>query len=120
MRLEKNPKHMVGGRVNEQIIAGIRFELGPSLMLLPDVYRRTFQDLGLDLDKEILVKRVAPTYKAYFEDGTNLVLDPRDPGFRQALEDLEGGWPNFIEEEITPNVLPKFLRNALTLKNWPL
>jgi len=137
--LEKNTEDMIGGRINQEFIAGIRFDLGPSLLLLPDVYRRTFRELGLDFDAEVKVERVAPTYKAYFEDGTSLVLDPRDPGFREALEDieagsfeqfkeymrsaeinLEGGWPNFIEEDIQLGVLPKFLGNALSLKNWPL
>ena len=137
--LEKNTEDMVGGRINQEIIEGCRFELGPSLLLLPDVYRETFKALGMDLDKEIDIKRVDPTYKAYFEDGDSLVLDQRDAGFEAALErieegsyqkyleymksaeiNLEGGWPNFIEERFTPELLPKFLANALQPKNFPL
>uniref|UniRef100_A0A6U4CWI0 Amine oxidase domain-containing protein n=1 Tax=Phaeomonas parva TaxID=124430 RepID=A0A6U4CWI0_9STRA len=136
---EKNPEDQVGGRINQAVIEGCRFELGPSLLLLPDVYRKTFAACGLDLDEEMTIARVDPTYKAYFDDGTGFVLDPRDPDFKGNLEaieagsyeqykkymesaeiNLEGGWPNFIEEKLTLDVLPKFIANALTPRNFPL
>eukprot|EP00808_Paulinella_micropora_P007371 g41353.t1 len=137
--LEKNGDDLVGGRLNQVWLAGRRFELGPSLLLLPDVYNQTFAALGLQLAQLVELRRVTPTYLAYFADHDSLVLDPRHAGFPAALERLEpgsfarfkaylrsaetnlqGGWPNFIEQTLRADLLPAFLWNALSVKNWPL
>lgn len=47
--VEKNSEDQVGGRLNEMTKSGdgdnsgFRFDTGPSLLLLPDTYRETFE-----------------------------------------------------------------------------
>ena len=119
----------VGGRLGEKRLGPAgewRFDTGPSLLLMPEVYQETFRRMG---DPEPLeVEQVAaPFYHAYFgsdEPGTApIALDPvrRREAFESALEALEGypgdsmerfdmymaastaaldgGWPLAIEEK---------------------
>mmetsp|Transcript_2368 Transcript_2368/g.3411 ORF Transcript_2368/g.3411 Transcript_2368/m.3411 type:complete len:634 (-) Transcript_2368:193-2094(-) len=116
-----------------------RFETGPSLMLLPDVYRSTFAKLGLDLDSLLEIKRVMPAFKVHFADGVKLVLSNDEADMKAQLDKLEpdgyakykrymdsaninldAGLPLFIEQDFSNafSLLPKFLINALT--HWPL
>lgn len=42
--LEKNGPEQSGGRLNELVLeGGFRFDTGPSLLLLPEIYRETFR-----------------------------------------------------------------------------
>ncbi|CAM9896207.1 unnamed protein product [Ascophyllum nodosum] len=136
--LEKNGPDQAGGRLNEIVQeGGFRFDTGPSLLLLPDTYRETFRDLGCNAEDFFEIRKVAPTYRVYFDDGDTVDLgDDRDEMRRQMdrLEDggfdkyeayldsaalnLEVGLPNFIEEKFTPQRLPEFALNALS--NSPL
>lgn len=44
--VEKNGRDCAGGRLGEYIWEGHRWETGPSLLLLPEVYQETFEALG--------------------------------------------------------------------------
>lgn len=45
--LEKNGPEQSGGRLNELVLeGGFRFDTGPSLLLLPEIYRDTFRGNG--------------------------------------------------------------------------
>jgi diapolycopene oxygenase len=71
---EKNDK--VGGKCNSLSINGFTFDLGPSILLLPDVFRRLFREAGRDFDKYVRLVRLQTHWKNFFEDGT--VLDLHD------------------------------------------
>eukprot|EP00977_Amphora_coffeiformis_P004462 scaffold951_cov146-Amphora_coffeaeformis.AAC.7 len=78
--LEKNPR--VGGRsgsVHVSLAQGeFRHETGPSLLLLPQVYRRIFEECGEKKMEEygLVMKPCIPAYQVVFEDG-----DRVDVGF---------------------------------------
>eukprot|EP00904_Undaria_pinnatifida_P006680 jgi/Undpi1/3141/HiC_scaffold_15.g06515.m1 len=136
--LEKNSEKQIGGRLNELVMeGGFRFDTGPSLLLLPETYRETFSDLGRNSDDFFEMRRVAPTYKVYFDDGESVDLGDDTEDLRRQLDgiesggfekyqayldgaqlNLEVGLPNFIEEKFTPSRLPEFALNALS--NSPL
>ena len=67
-----------GGRMDsDEICVGTtdahtyRFDRGPSLLLLPDVYTKTFALLGEKLSDHVHLLPVEPLYRCYFEeDGT--------------------------------------------------
>lgn len=92
--LEKNPQ--LGGRSGSVRVSlpqqrgQFRHETGPSLLLLPHVYRRIFEECGTkDMeDYGLVLKPCIPAYRVVFEDG-----DWVDVGFpRQAeLSPVEQG-----------------------------
>jgi phytoene dehydrogenase-like protein len=63
-----------GGRCCEIVEQGHRFDVGPSIILVPSAYREAFTAMGDDLDRQLEFVRVDPTYKIHFHDGTALVL----------------------------------------------
>ncbi|GAX83530.1 hypothetical protein CEUSTIGMA_g10955.t1 [Chlamydomonas eustigma] len=45
-----------------------RFDTGPSLLLFPEIYRKTFRDLGEKIEDHVQIKRVEPAaYRVFFE-----------------------------------------------------
>mmetsp|Transcript_4796 Transcript_4796/g.7210 ORF Transcript_4796/g.7210 Transcript_4796/m.7210 type:complete len:557 (+) Transcript_4796:39-1709(+) len=137
--LEKNSKF--GGRVGEHLMDDkFRFETGASLLLLPQVYEKTLRDLSDNGPFETV--RVDPSYAVWIgsdepiEIGgssdavlkTRLDAEAKD-GYAKYIEYLEcadeylrAGWPIFIEEDLkrAPELLPRFLLNALIPGQWPL
>ena len=74
--MEKNP--FVGGRMNSEYQffndKSFRFDVGPSLLLLPDVYKETFSALSdgqFHNVPEFLP--VHPFYRVYFEEDNTYV-----------------------------------------------
>lgn len=93
-------RSVMGGRLNELTLGSAgewRFDTGPSLLLMPEVYRQTFELLG-DPEPLEMQRVAAPFYHAFFGSdppGTPAIpLDParRRDDFADALERLEG-WP---------------------------
>lgn len=71
--LEKNSN--CGGRMNTEFISHpsvmnitYRFDVGPSLLLLPDVYKETFDLIGSAIENHVELLRVEPFYRCYFEE----------------------------------------------------
>ncbi|GLZ40540.1 phytoene desaturase family protein [Actinokineospora sp. NBRC 105648] len=66
-----------GGKLGVFDRDGFSFDTGPSLLTLPEVYRRLFADTGGDLDAVVEVAPVEPTCHYRFADGTELDI-PHD------------------------------------------
>ena len=136
-----------GGRLQSEMVGDYRFDVGPSLLLLPDVYKNTFASLGGDIaDYTRLVEVADPLYRVYFEDdeqpvdvrrkddseGWTASFEKLAPGrgqdmftaykgyLRTASSFLKFGWPAVIEERPLQNLdkLPSFL--LACLRSWPL
>jgi phytoene desaturase (3,4-didehydrolycopene-forming) len=49
---------------------GYRFDTGPSLLLFPDEYRKTFKWLGSSLEQHVQLAKIEPAaYRVFFADG---------------------------------------------------
>ena len=70
--VEKNEKP--GGRCNQIVQEGHRFDTGPTLFLMPEVWRETYAALGEKMEDHLQLKRIDPTYKVHFDDGLQLEL----------------------------------------------
>jgi len=70
--LEKNDQP--GGRCNQIVQDGHRFDIGPTLFLMPEVWEETYASLGEKMSDHLELKRIDPTYKVHFEDGLQLQL----------------------------------------------
>lgn len=67
--LEKNA--MVGGRANELRLGPYRFDTGPSLLLMPDVYRELFASVGRRIDDYVELTAVEPNYRIHLPGGVS-------------------------------------------------
>lgn len=69
---EKN--YLPGGRANLLQKKGFRFDMGPSWLFMPDVFRELFANLGYDFDQEIKIHKLDPQYRIYYHDRSHLDL----------------------------------------------
>ena len=87
--LEKNA--VPGGRLNKLLQDGHRFDVGPSLFLMPRTYAATYAALGERMEDHLDLKRVDPTYHLHFEDGTKIQLSANINWMQEQLEAIEPG-----------------------------
>jgi len=74
-----------------------RFDVGPSLLLLPDVYRDVFQQMNASLDAMVDLIAVQPFYRCFFEEDNSCVDLTSDAHLMEAqIEAIEpGAWTQF-------------------------
>ena len=65
--IEKNEQ--VGGRAGMFKKDGFSFDMGPSWYMWPQVFERFFAEFGKDAKELLKLKRLNPSYRAYFNDG---------------------------------------------------
>jgi phytoene desaturase len=85
--LEKN--ETPGGRCNQIVRNGHRFDIGPTLFLMPEVWEETFQVLGERMSDHLDLRRIDPTYKVHFDDGLQLELTSNIGKMQAQLEAVE-------------------------------
>ena len=72
---EKNPQ--VGGKMYQIKENGFTFDVGPTIVMMPDIYREVFSDCGKDPDDYINMKKVEPMLTLNFpgEDDLSISTD---------------------------------------------
>lgn len=85
--LEKNDTP--GGRCNQIVRDGHRFDIGPTLFLMPEVWEETFASLGETMNDHLDLRRIDPTYKVHFEDGLQLQLTSDIGEMQKQLEAVD-------------------------------
>ncbi len=80
-----------GGRCGNIIRDGHRFDVGATMMLMPEVYREVFSEMGLDLESELLLKPLGDIYRLQFDDGTGLSFTTDKTRMEEQLEKIEPG-----------------------------
>ena len=81
--LEKN-SHL-GGKLNLHEEKGFRFDLGPSIFTLPQIFRPIFEGDGRRLEDYVSLQRVDPQWRNFFEDGTAFSLFENEEEMRIEL-----------------------------------
>lgn len=98
--LEKNDQP--GGRCNQITRDGHRFDIGPTLFLMPEVFAETYASLGEKMEDHLDLKRIDPTYKVHFDDGLRLQLTADIGSMQAQLDQVEpgafGGFLRYIAE----------------------
>lgn len=91
-----------GGRANQIIKDGHRFDIGPTLFLMPEVWEETFASLGETMGDHLDLRRIDPTYKVHFDDGLQLELTSDIGKMQTQLEAVDKtaftGFLNYIAE----------------------
>lgn len=58
-----------GGKMNRIRLDGYQFDLGPTIVMMPELYREVFEEAGRDPDDYIPMQRLDPMYSSYFDKG---------------------------------------------------
>jgi phytoene dehydrogenase-like protein len=87
--LEKNGR--AGGRCDQIVREGHRFDTGPTLLVMPLLYEAEFASLGANLRDLLDLQRVDPTYHLVFDDGSKLALTSDLNALESQLEAIEPG-----------------------------
>lgn len=98
--LEQNDRP--GGRCDQLVRDGHRFDLGPTLFLMPEVFAETYAALGARMDEQLDLRRIDPTYRVRFDDGLSLSLTSDLNSLHAQLEAIEpgafGGLLRYLDE----------------------
>ena len=98
--LEKNAT--IGGRANIREVDGFRFDTGPSLLLMTDVYRELFAACGEKFDEWVRLIKMEPNYAVHFGDGSAMVMSSDLTTMVAELERIEpgsaAGYYRFLED----------------------
>jgi phytoene desaturase len=87
--LEKNEQP--GGRCGRLVRDGHWFDTGPTLLVMPRLYETEFRALGASMHERLDLRRVDPTYRLVFDDGSQLALTSDEARMRDQLEAIEPG-----------------------------
>ena len=87
--LEKNATP--GGRCGQLVRDGHRFDTGATLFLMPEVFAETYAALGTRMADHLDLRRIDPTYRIRFGDGTELALTSDLNALQAQLEAIEPG-----------------------------
>jgi phytoene desaturase len=91
-------KRAPGGRTAVLQRDGFRFDTGPTLFLMPEVFAETYAALGERMEDHLELVRLDPTYRVHFHDGSSLDLSADLTKMRLQLEALEpGAFGRFLE-----------------------
>ena len=97
---EKN--EWFGGKAAELRQDGYRFDMGPTILTLPSVLRRIFQEADKNIDDYLDLVRLDPQWRCFFDDGATLDLVEDTAAMRENLTRLSGkaevadGYEKFI------------------------
>lgn len=103
--VEKNASP--GGRCDQFVRDGHRFDTGATLFLMPEVFAETYAALGERMEDHLDLRRIDPTYRVRFDDGFQLQLtsdmhameaqlEAREPGsFMALMRYLAEGYNNY-------------------------
>ena len=80
-----------GGRLGTFSRDGHVFATGPTLLVMPLLYRTELAALGADFDRDLEPQRVDPTYHVVFDDGARLSLTSDLEALGAQLEAIEPG-----------------------------
>lgn len=85
--LEKNDK--VGGKLNVMQKDGFTFDMGPSILTMPHIFRNLFEHAGKKMEDYVQIQTVEPHWRNFFEDGMVFDLSSDAGVMKQELNKLD-------------------------------
>jgi phytoene desaturase len=80
-----------GGRCGQIIRDGYRFDLGATMLLMPGIYHKVFDSLGIKLDEGTDIIRLENLYELFYDDGEKLIFTTDRNKMKSQLEKMESG-----------------------------
>jgi phytoene desaturase len=87
--LEKNSHP--GGRCDRFSREGHRFDTGPTLFVMPQLYEAEFRALEASVRERLDLQRVDPTYHLVFDDGSQFAITSDMKSLQEQLESVQPG-----------------------------
>ncbi len=87
--VEKEPGP--GGRCGRLVKDGFTWDIGPTILLLPEVLREHFSACGARLEDKLALSQCDPNYRMHFRDGSTLTMSPDLRKMRTELDRLAPG-----------------------------
>lgn len=98
---EKND--WLGGKAAVHEADGYRFDMGPTILLMPSVLKRIFAEAGRDLSDALELIPLDPQWRSFFDDGSTLDLHRDREAMCRAIAELapnspaESGYRRFLD-----------------------
>jgi phytoene desaturase len=87
-----------GGRCASFTKDGHRFDIGATLLMMPQVYERAFSDFGKNMFEELDLMRMDPVYRLKYPDNTELCFSSDLMKMQQQLDAIEpGSYASFLK-----------------------
>lgn len=86
---EKNSS--AGGRCGQLIKDGHRFDLGATMLMMPDIYKEVFRSLDIPLFEKNDIRPLEDLYRIYFDNGETIEFSTDEEKMRMQLEKIERG-----------------------------
>jgi phytoene desaturase len=80
-----------GGRCNQLRVDGFTWDIGPTIVLMPEVFEETFAALGRRLEDYLTLLRCEPNYRLHFRDGSAITFTSELCTMGRELERFEPG-----------------------------
>lgn len=80
-----------GGRCSQLIRDGHRFDLGATIYLMPEVYKKIFESLGIKQDENFRSTPLPTLYTIYFDKGKKIAFTSDREKLNEQLELFENG-----------------------------
>ena len=80
-----------GGRCNRMQVDGFTWDLGPTIVLMPEVFQETFAALGRRLEDYLTLLRCDPNYRIHYRDGSDITFTSELCAMGRELERIEPG-----------------------------
>ena len=90
----------LGGKADVLEEQGYRFDMGPTILIMPSVLRRIFQEAGKQLEDYLDLVPLDPQWRCFYEDGSRLDLLSDTEEMAQSLDErtpkLGDGYRRFM------------------------
>ncbi|HLP72492.1 MAG TPA: phytoene desaturase family protein [Bacteroidales bacterium] len=80
-----------GGRCGRLVRDGYRFDLGATMLMMPEVYKEVFGSLGIPLFENGDIQPLDDLYRIYFDNNQVLDFSPDKAKMKDQLEKIEKG-----------------------------
>ncbi|MBK7625796.1 MAG: oleate hydratase [Bacteroidales bacterium] len=80
-----------GGRCGQLIRDGHRFDLGATMLMMPDIYREVFKSLDIPLFENSDITPLEDLYKIYFDNNEVITFSPDQEKMKEQHEKIEPG-----------------------------
>ncbi|GCF94212.1 dehydrosqualene desaturase [Enterococcus florum] len=81
-------ERQVGGKMNQIKQEGFTFDVGPTIVMMPDIYREVFEFCDRDPDDYIPMEKIDPMLKLYFSDDEPLLFSSDLVKLTKMLEEI--------------------------------
>lgn len=78
-----------GGVASKLKVDGYTFDMGPSWIMMPEIFRWFYEENGKELHREIDLVRLDPQYKVFFESRAPVTIPSGYENIRKVFADLE-------------------------------